>query len=55
MAARLLAGRQADSVIVVRNRKNPEVLGTFTGRDLVVAYGRHLEKVRSRHVARGDL
>jgi CIC family chloride channel protein len=54
VAARLLAGRQADSVIVVRSRKRAEVLGTFTGRDLVVAYGRHLEKVRSRHVARGD-
>ena len=54
VAARLLAGRQSDSVVVVSSRKEPTVIGTFTGRDLVVAYGRHLEKVRSREAARGD-
>jgi hypothetical protein len=30
------------------------VIGTFTGRDLVVAYGRHVEKIRSGDEDRGD-
>jgi CIC family chloride channel protein len=45
-AAQLLAGRRSDAVIVVRSRESMEVLGTFTRRDLVVSYGRHIEELR---------
>ena len=45
-AARLLASRQADSVVVVQSRERPEILGMFTRHDLVVAYGMHIEKVQ---------
>ena len=46
-AAQLLAGRISDSLIVVRSRAIPEVLGTFTRRDLVIAYSKLLEKVNT--------
>ncbi len=42
-AAQLLASRQADSVIVVKSRQRPEILGLFTRHDLVIAYSRHFE------------
>ena len=45
-AAQLLAGRLSDSVVVVSSREHPEVLGTFTRRDLLLAYGRQLEKMQ---------
>ncbi len=43
-AAKLLADRRTDSVLVCADRR---VVGIFTRRDLVVAYGRHLEKVHN--------
>ncbi len=42
-AARLLANRQTDAVTVVRTREGGEVLGTFSRRDLIAAYGRRME------------
>jgi CBS domain-containing protein len=45
-AARLLADRRADSVLVVAARTDRRVVGIFTRRDLVVAYGRHMEKLQ---------
>ncbi len=45
-AAALLAGRQTDAVIVVTSAESPEVLGVFSRRDLIVAYGRKMERIR---------
>jgi len=45
-AAQLLAGRQTDAVIVVRGREEPEVLGSFSRHDLIVAYGKRMERIR---------
>lgn len=45
LAARLLARRISDAVLVVRDRESRELLGTFTRRDLVVAYSRNMEKL----------
>jgi len=45
-AARLLAERQTDAVTVVQDRQFPRVLGIFTRRDLIVAYGRSLARLR---------
>jgi CIC family chloride channel protein len=45
LAARLLADRRSDAVIVVRDRSTREILGLFSRRDLVVAYGRHIESL----------
>jgi CIC family chloride channel protein len=45
LAAQLLARRLSDSILVVRNRGNRELLGTFTRRDLVVAYSKNMEKL----------
>jgi len=45
-AARLLAERRTDAVTVVREHASPEVLGVFTRRDLIVAYGRRLARLR---------
>ena len=45
-AARLLAERQTDAVIVVRDRQSSQVLGLFTRRDLIVAYGRCMARLR---------
>ncbi|GIW72499.1 MAG: chloride channel protein [Planctomycetota bacterium] len=45
-AARLLARRQADAVVLVHSRDDPRVLGLFTRRDLVLAYGARLEQLR---------
>ncbi|MEE9471574.1 MAG: chloride channel protein, partial [Gemmatimonadota bacterium] len=47
LAARLLARRIVDSVLVVRGRESRELLGTFTRRDLVVAYSRNMEKLHT--------
>jgi len=45
-AAALLAGRQTDAVIVVSGPDSPQVLGVFSRRDLIVAYGRKMERIR---------
>jgi len=45
-AARLLADRPVNAVTIVRERGSREVLGIFTRRDLVVAYGRRLARLR---------
>jgi CIC family chloride channel protein len=45
-AAKLLADRRVDSVVVVSAHETRRVTGLFTRRDLVVAYGRHLEKLQ---------
>jgi CIC family chloride channel protein len=45
-AARLLAERQTDAVTVVRSRESGEVLGTFSRRDLIVAYGKKMKRLR---------
>ena len=47
-AAQLLAGRLSDSVVVVSVGDRAEVLGTFTRRDLLVAYGRELDRIQTR-------
>ncbi|MFQ5876213.1 MAG: chloride channel protein [Acidobacteriota bacterium] len=47
-AAQLLSNRQTDSVIVVRSRAVPDVLGAFTRRDLVVAYGKQIDRLHRR-------
>jgi CIC family chloride channel protein len=52
-AAKLLAERETDSVVVVRSRDNAEVLGTFSRRDLIVAYGRRLERLREEAGSEG--
>lgn len=39
-AARLLATRETDAVLVVNDRQDRKILGTFSRRDLVIAYGR---------------
>jgi CIC family chloride channel protein len=44
-AARLLADRRVDSVVVVGGPGDERVSGIFTRRDLVVAYGRHLDRL----------
>jgi len=46
-AARLLAERQTDAVTVVRNHETRVVLGTFSRRDLIVAYGKRMGKLRN--------
>ena len=43
VAARLLAGRQSDSVIVVDDRTTQRVLGVYSRRDLILAYDRQME------------
>ena len=45
LAARLLARRMSDAVLVVRGRESRELLGAFTRRDLVVAYSSNMEKL----------
>jgi len=45
-AARLLADRQTDTVTVVRSRESGEMLGTFSRRDLIVAYGNKMKRLR---------
>jgi chloride channel protein, CIC family len=45
-AARLLAQRQTDSLTVVRSREEGEVLGIFSRRDLIVAYGKGMNRLR---------
>jgi CIC family chloride channel protein len=45
-AARLLSQRQTDAVTVVRSRGGGEVLGIFTRRDLIVAYGKGMERLK---------
>jgi chloride channel protein, CIC family len=45
-AALLLAERQTDAVIVVSSHEAPEVLGTFSRRDLIVAYGKRMDRLR---------
>ena len=45
-AARLLAGRQADAVLVVDSPEAGKVLGIFSRRDLIVGYGKQLAKLR---------
>ena len=52
-AAKLLAERETDAVIVVSSREGPQVLGTFSRRDLIVAYGRRLEKLREESGGEG--
>lgn len=51
-AARLLADRRVDSVVIVRSAEDPQILGIFTQRDLVVAYGRHMESARQEDTKR---
>lgn len=46
-AARLLANRRVDSVLVVAGASDRHVIGIFTRRDLVVSYGRHLEAIQA--------
>ena len=46
-AARLLAGRQTDAVIVVGEGTHPRVLGIFSRRDLIVAYGKRMDRIRA--------
>jgi chloride channel protein, CIC family len=45
-AARLLADRPARAVTVVGDRGTRRVIGVFTQRDLIVAYGRRLARLR---------
>ena len=47
-AARLLADRSTDSLVVVRNGDKPEVLGLFTKRDLIIAYGRRIQQLHEQ-------
>ncbi len=47
LAAQILARRESDSVLVVRSRGFRELLGTFTRRDLVVAYSKNMEKLQT--------
>jgi CIC family chloride channel protein len=53
-AARLLAGRRADSVLVVAGQDDRHVVGIFTRRDLVVSYGRHLDKIHADATSAAD-
>lgn len=46
-AVRLLADRQSRAVSVVRDWESREVIGMFTRRDLIVAYGRRLARLRN--------
>jgi CBS domain-containing protein len=52
-AAQLLAGRSADSVLVVESRGNPRILGLFTRRDLVVAYSHLTTLAREDSIRQG--
>lgn len=45
-AAQFLAERQTDAVTVVRSRASLQVLGVFTRRDLIVAYGKRIARLR---------
>jgi CIC family chloride channel protein len=45
-AARLLAERQIGAVTVVQDRGSRKVIGIFTRRDLIVAYGRRLARLK---------
>jgi chloride channel protein, CIC family len=47
-AARLLAERSTDSLVVVRDAEKPEVLGLFTKRDLIIAYGRRMQRLHEQ-------
>ncbi len=47
-AAHILAEHPADEISVVRDRREREVIGTFSRRDLIVAYGRQLQKIHGR-------
>jgi len=53
-AARLLADRRTDSVLVASGPDDRRVTGIFTRRDLVVAYGRHLDKIHVDAAAPSD-
>jgi CIC family chloride channel protein len=45
-AARLIADTPTGAVIVVKDRGSREVIGVFTRRDLIVAYGRRMARLR---------
>jgi len=45
-AARLLASRQTDAVVVMRGTDDPRVSGTFSRRELILAYGQELDRLR---------
>jgi CIC family chloride channel protein len=45
-AARLLAERPINAVTVVRDRASRRVIGIFTRRDLIVAYGRRMARLK---------
>lgn len=53
-AARLLADRRVDSLVVVADDEHRRVSGIFTRRDLVVAYGRHLDQLHGSAVVPTD-
>lgn len=46
VAARILAGRQTDGVIVLGDPETGPVRGIYTRRDLIVAYGRAMSRIR---------
>jgi CIC family chloride channel protein len=46
-AARLLASRHSHSLLVAQGPDASEVLGVFTRRDLIVAYGKEMERIRA--------
>jgi CIC family chloride channel protein len=50
-AARLLADRRTDSVLVVAAPGDLRVAGIFTRRDLVVGYGRHMDRIHAADAA----
>jgi len=45
--ARLLAGHHAEAMTVVRDRSDLAVIGTFGRKDLIVAYGRLLQRLHA--------